>query len=73
MCKTCDELLVEYKLCVSLFKDAVLSIPELLGDDSRVFLEYADRLRRKCNHARRALMKHVLRDHHSLAAKAASS
>ena len=73
MCKTCDEVLVEYKLCVSLFNDAVLNIPGLLGDDSRVFLEYADRLRRNCNHTRRALMKHLLHDHHSLAAKAASS
>ena len=73
MCKTCDELLAEYKLCVSLFKDAVLNIPGALGDDSRVFLEYADRLRSKCNHARRALMKHLLQDHYGVAAKAASS
>lgn len=40
-CKTCNELLAEYKLWVSFYKDAVHSIPGALGDDARVFVEYA--------------------------------
>ena len=40
-CKTCNELLAEYKLWVSFYKDAVHSIPGALEDDARVFVEYA--------------------------------
>lgn len=67
-CKACDELLADYKLWVSLFRDAVLNIPGALGDDARVFLESADRLLLKCNHANRALMEHW-KEHKNLAAK----
>ena len=44
-CKTCNERFAEYKLWGTLFRDAVLNIPAVLGDDPRVFVEHADRLR----------------------------
>jgi hypothetical protein len=70
MCKTCTELLAEYKLWVSLFKDAVLNIPGALGNDSRMFLECADSLRLQCNHTSCALMEHWQQEHSNLAVKA---
>jgi hypothetical protein len=73
MCKTCTELLAEYKLWVSLFKDAVLNIPGALGNDSRMFLECADSLRLQCNHTSRGLMEHWQQEHTNLAVKAGSS
>jgi len=62
-CNTCNELLAEYKLWVTVFKDAVLNIPGALGNDSRVFVEHADRLRLKCNEASRALRLHFREKH----------
>ena len=70
-CKTCNERLAEYKLWVTLFRDAVLNIPGALGDDSRLFVEYADRLRVKCNDASRALRVHWRQDHNNPSKKAA--
>ena len=69
-CKTCDVRLAEYKLWVTLFRDAVLNIPGALGDDSRVFVEYADRLRVKFNDASRALRLHW-QDHNNASSNAA--
>jgi hypothetical protein len=71
-CKTCDELLGEYKLWASLFRDAVVNIPGAFGDDSWVFVENAYRMRLKCDDASRALTAHW-RNGHGRAAKAISS
>ena len=71
-CHACKELLDEYKLRASLFKDAVSNIPEGLGDDARVFVDYADRLRQKCNDARDAYTAHW-RNHRRNLSKAASA
>lgn len=65
-CQACNDLLAEYKLWVSLFKDAVLKIPGALGDDAMIFTEKAERCRLKCNDAALALMAHWRHQHRSL-------
>ena len=70
-CKTCDELLGDYKRSVHLFTKAVLNIAGVRGIDSRLAFE-PDRLRLKFKDARDALIAHQHHHHSNLAKKTAS-
>jgi hypothetical protein len=62
-CKTCDDLLSDYKREVRLFINVVLKIPGQLGDDSRVTPQEMDRLSQKCRGANEALLTHLRQEH----------
>jgi len=69
-CKTCDELLSDYRDAVRLFKHSVQRIPGT-GGDSSLAIAQADRLRLKCTEANDALMEHW-REQHGRSVKSGS-
>ena len=62
-CKTCEELVADYKRSVGFFTKVVHRIPGILGDDARVVVFELDLLRQKVKEAREALMAHFHQDH----------
>ena len=72
-CKTCDELLGEYKRRVALFTNAERGFRGRLGDEFPLALQELKRLKQACRDADDALIEHCDQDHGNLSHKAASS
>ena len=72
-CKTCEQLLADYRGAVGLFKDAVHSRRlEWRGGEFVLAAARAARWGRLCQDASDALIQHWRRNHHGLASNADS-
>jgi hypothetical protein len=72
-CKTCDELLGDYRRVVNLFKDAVRQGSGAIGADVRRAGEEVERLRVRVHDADTALMAHFRQHRKDFSQKAPSS
>ena len=63
VCKTCEDLFAAYSHHIRVFTNAVLNIPGVLSDDSRVTPQELERLGQNCRAANNALMAHLRHDH----------
>jgi hypothetical protein len=71
-CKTCDELLADYKNAVRVFKETVRDGLGALGHDGQVAAIRAARWSEICKQASDHLLAHWRKEHRSLAARSDS-
>lgn len=72
-CKSCNDLLADYRRAVSVYKTTVRDSTTLQGVELRLASQEAERLRLACREADNALKAHWCPEHNGLAKKATSS